>query len=680
LAQVFVSGSSCFSLALVLGAPPHTYAMAAAPAAATLSTSGDVPAQTDSKSMVLSKPDVSHSDKNYDVFMILASEQSGRAGRLRAALEEQNITVFLPAITPSMSGSAEAKLMAENAQSSRNGLVLLSQEFLNSIHKGSVGDVCCSLFNVSKRIPVVHVAAMEEQLLDPDRWGWNAVFAHLSGVTVWNLSYNMDGKEWSDTIQSLAAALKPAGPTSASLQSPAVADVPAPMSGSSDLRFKSAGWMDKSKNKDFRIKQYDAFLSHNWGLDSEGRDNHNRIQHIARYLRRNGLEVFLDVWEMGRYDSIDEAMVEGMKNSSLCVVFITQTYVDKIHKSGHWDNCVAEYNLAKKVPNMLPVVMEPALKSPNAWGWNAVNAQLASKLYIDMSWDSPSIWLTACTLGWHSQQQRWSCACYALYERIRQDTGKIGTPSLVVNKPPPAAPHPDRILVFGTALVAGSIIATLLSVSAIANFTFRNVVGFRMLADFLLAASFHFFMQWSFMLARVPPDFEFRMSKLAKIQVFASAIRCISSVLNFVADLRRWSEDDMMEESASILDAVGLNLNFIANVAAVVDVFVISNKAPWGFDGQRPAAFSNIPCWSAVCLLLGSIFFVAPEFLFVPEGGTDEIFLCGSCLYTLAAILILYWAALSPTMVRKYYHGLHAAHAPEDEVGLRAPCELCGEL
>ena len=43
---------------------------------------------------------------------------------------------------------------------------------------------------------------------------------------------------------------------------------------------------------------YDAFLSHDWGVDSEGRNNHARVSKINKALRDAGVRTWFDEEQM----------------------------------------------------------------------------------------------------------------------------------------------------------------------------------------------------------------------------------------------------------------------------------------------------------------------------------------------------------------------------------------------
>merc|ERR1740121_826152 len=114
-------------------------------------------------------------------------------------------------------------------------------------------------------------------------------------------------------------------------------------------------------------------MSHAWGVDRGNRDNRKRVNQIAQALQARGLYVFGD-WEHHKYHDIDEAMVDGMRESSLALVFLTRSYIAKIEQAKVEDDCVAQFNLAKRAPNIIPVVMEPDLCDSAKWGWSSVHA------------------------------------------------------------------------------------------------------------------------------------------------------------------------------------------------------------------------------------------------------------------------------------------------------------------
>ena len=70
-------------------------------------------------------------------------------------------------------------------------------------------------------------------------------------------------------------------------------------------------------------EHYDAFLSHNWGKDESGRDNHARVLQLAEILIQKGLKIWIDATNMEGKD-IENDMTEGIDSSRFVVVFATQ--------------------------------------------------------------------------------------------------------------------------------------------------------------------------------------------------------------------------------------------------------------------------------------------------------------------------------------------------------------------
>ena len=82
-----------------------------------------------------------------------------------------------------------------------------------------------------------------------------------------------------------------------------------------------------------------------------------------------------------------QKMVEGIENSDVIVVFVTETYRDKVNDGGGRDNCRFEFQHAfeQKGPEvMIPVVMEPCMRNPRDWT-GVLGASLSAHLYIDFS-------------------------------------------------------------------------------------------------------------------------------------------------------------------------------------------------------------------------------------------------------------------------------------------------------
>ena len=133
--------------------------------------------------------------------------------------------------------------------------------------------------------------------------------------------------------------------------------------------------------------QFDAFLSHNWGLDTAGRNNHKRVGALNGALRAAGVSTWFDGAAME--GDIAQCMAAGIDASSVFVIFITKEYIRKCAERGTEDNCHAEFAYAvqrKGVGRIVAVVAEPELLDTRLWR-GPVGLRLNGLLYIDMSKD-----------------------------------------------------------------------------------------------------------------------------------------------------------------------------------------------------------------------------------------------------------------------------------------------------
>ena len=135
---------------------------------------------------------------------------------------------------------------------------------------------------------------------------------------------------------------------------------------------------------------YDCFLTHDWGEDEDGRDNHARVARICAALKAEGLRPWFDEDQM-RGD-INSKMVEGIEGSRSIVCFITKRYLQKAGGNGPGranDNCKFEFDYGcrrKGVEKMISVVMERGCRNPNEWS-GTVGGKLGGTLYVDLSSD-----------------------------------------------------------------------------------------------------------------------------------------------------------------------------------------------------------------------------------------------------------------------------------------------------
>lgn len=129
------------------------------------------------------------------------------------------------------------------------------------------------------------------------------------------------------------------------------------------------------------------FLSHNWGEDEGGRDNHQRVLLIDKELKRLGYQTWLDKYQMT--GEIHDKMAEGIEQAKCVIVFVTRKYHDKVNSGIGNDNCRLEFSYAtrkKTNKKMVAVLMEQCMKECGKWN-GQLGLHLGGKLYIDMSGD-----------------------------------------------------------------------------------------------------------------------------------------------------------------------------------------------------------------------------------------------------------------------------------------------------
>ena len=131
----------------------------------------------------------------------------------------------------------------------------------------------------------------------------------------------------------------------------------------------------------------DVFLSHNWGEDEDGRDNHKRVSFINEELKTRGYKTWFDEEKMA--GNIDEKMAQGIDQTKGVIIFITRRYYEKVNGENAGDNCKKEFHYASKVKTrakMVPVVMEKSMRDSDSWS-GLVGINLRGEMYVDMSGD-----------------------------------------------------------------------------------------------------------------------------------------------------------------------------------------------------------------------------------------------------------------------------------------------------
>ena len=131
----------------------------------------------------------------------------------------------------------------------------------------------------------------------------------------------------------------------------------------------------------------DVFLSHNWGKDESGRDNHHRVSVVNKELKKLGYQTWFDDEKLT--GSIVPTMSQGIDETNGVIVFITKRYLEKVNSNEAGDNCKLEFDYASRritKSKMVPVVMEESMREPKTWT-RSVGMILGGELYIDMTGD-----------------------------------------------------------------------------------------------------------------------------------------------------------------------------------------------------------------------------------------------------------------------------------------------------
>jgi hypothetical protein len=115
----------------------------------------------------------------------------------------------------------------------------------------------------------------------------------------------------------------------------------------------------------------DCLLSHEFGPDVYGRDNHQRVMKINEALKAKGLITWMDDQKPQR-DVVNHVTM-AVNRSSALVCFFTRNYFEKVVGNFPNDHVNVEfgYTLSKKHPSfMIPVVMEEHIWNPVTWPGN----------------------------------------------------------------------------------------------------------------------------------------------------------------------------------------------------------------------------------------------------------------------------------------------------------------------
>ena len=95
-----------------------------------------------------------------------------------------------------------------------------------------------------------------------------------------------------------------------------------------------------------------VFLTHDWGTDELGRNNHERVTVVNEWLKDHGVVTWFDSDRMK--GNVVQQMFNGIDNTCIVIVFITKNYIDKISgKNGQGDNCLKEFNYGESTTSLV---------------------------------------------------------------------------------------------------------------------------------------------------------------------------------------------------------------------------------------------------------------------------------------------------------------------------------------
>lgn len=110
---------------------------------------------------------------------------------------------------------------------------------------------------------------------------------------------------------------------------------------------KDEQWVvDKNTLIGLQELETDVFFSHDWGVDENQQNNHDRVAKINNYLLEKGVKTWFDGDKM-RGDIV-EKMCNGINHTKLVIVFVTDNYIKKVASSNFNDNCLLEFKYAMR--------------------------------------------------------------------------------------------------------------------------------------------------------------------------------------------------------------------------------------------------------------------------------------------------------------------------------------------
>jgi hypothetical protein len=132
-------------------------------------------------------------------------------------------------------------------------------------------------------------------------------------------------------------------------------------------------------------KEYDVFLSHDWGVDPT-HGNHKKVMSINALLKERNLKTWID--EHDNHDEMLYSIPDGIQKSHFFIVFLTANLNEKIkrgHEEKEWcfrELSFASYALSPK--NLIVVVLDEAVSERKNWAL-VLQFLFATSMHFDLS-------------------------------------------------------------------------------------------------------------------------------------------------------------------------------------------------------------------------------------------------------------------------------------------------------
>lgn len=125
-----------------------------------------------------------------------------------------------------------------------------------------------------------------------------------------------------------------------------------------------------------------VFISHCWGKNERGNDNHALASRLNNYLKQSRILTWFDESDMGH--DLPCAMSSGIDWADIVLVLVTRKYIDKC-ASAKKDNCRSEFSYAvnrKGVKKILLCVVDKSCLEQSTWN-GPFGLVCCDQLYVD---------------------------------------------------------------------------------------------------------------------------------------------------------------------------------------------------------------------------------------------------------------------------------------------------------